>query len=111
DLHARRPNVDAIDGRPVDLCRRVETLRRRADELEVARLLERHAFRNRQPGSIGGKLTIFDASTCRRVKHFAALRTAGCRIAIPPLCCRRDEHASRSRSGLTQRLPCPAYRI
>jgi hypothetical protein len=38
DLHAGQPNVDAIDGAPVDLCRRVETLRWRADELEVTGL-------------------------------------------------------------------------
>ena len=35
DLHARRPNVDAVDGRAVDLRRRVQTLGRRADELEI----------------------------------------------------------------------------
>ena len=34
DLHARRPSVDAIDGRSVDLRRRVEPLGRRADSLK-----------------------------------------------------------------------------
>jgi hypothetical protein len=33
DLHARRPDVDAIDGRSVDLCRRVQTFGGGADEL------------------------------------------------------------------------------
>ncbi len=35
DLHARRPNVDAVDGRSVDLRRRVQPLGRGADELEI----------------------------------------------------------------------------
>ena len=35
DLHARRPNVDAVDRRAIDLRRCVEPLGRRADELEI----------------------------------------------------------------------------
>ena len=111
DLHAWRPNVDAIDGRSVDLRRRVETLGRGADELEILRPLERHAFGDRHAGGIGGKFAIFDASSRRRVKHFAALRAAGRRIDIPALCRRRDQHGSRGRAGLAQRLPRPAYRV
>ena len=60
DLHARRPNVDAKNGRAVDLRRRVQTLGRRADELEILRSLERDAFRDRHAGGVGGKLAIFE---------------------------------------------------
>ena len=54
DLHAGRTRVDAIDRRAVDLGRRVEPLGRRADQLEVLRILERHllagpAARRRRP--------------------------------------------------------------
>ena len=111
DLHARRPNVDAIDGRSVDLGRRVQTLGRRADELEVLRPLERHVVRDRYAGGIGGKLAIFEASPGRNVEHFAALRATGCWIDIPALCRRRYEHRSRGRAGLAHRLPRRAYRV
>jgi hypothetical protein len=76
DLHTRRPSVDAIDGRSIDLCRRVQTLGRGADELEILRPRERHAFGHRDAGGVGGKLAIFDTSSRRRVKHFTALRAA-----------------------------------
>jgi hypothetical protein len=39
DLNARRPNIDAIDGRSIDLGGRVETLGRDADEFELPRRL------------------------------------------------------------------------
>ena len=111
DLHARRPDVDAIDGRSVDLRRRVQPLGRRADELEILRPLERDVFGDGHAGGIGGKLAICDASSRRRVQHFAALRAAGRRIDIPALCRRRHEHGSRDRAGLAQRLPRRAYRV
>ena len=111
DLHARRPNVDAIDGRSVDLRRRIQTLGRSADELEILRSLERHVFGDRHAGGVGGKFAIFDASSRRRVKHFTALRAAGRRIDIPALCRRRHEHGSRGRAGLAQGLPRRAYRV
>ena len=111
DLHARRPSVDAVDGRSVDLRRRVEPLGRRADELEILRLLERHVFGHRHAGGVGGKLAIFDASPGRRVKHFAALRAAGRRIDVPALGRRRHQHGSRGRAGLAQRLPRAADRV
>ena len=38
-LHARRPDVDAVDRRSVDLGRRVQPLGWRADELEILRPL------------------------------------------------------------------------
>ena len=107
DLHARRPNVDAIDGRSVDLRRCVQPLGRRADELEILRPLERDAFGDRHAGGIGGKLAVFDASPGRRVQHFTALRAAGRRIDVPALGRRRHEHGSRGRAGLAQRLPAP----
>ena len=83
DLHARRPDVDAVDGRSVDLRRRVEALRRRADQLELLRPLERHVFGDRHAGRIGGELAIGDPSARRRVKHFTALRAAGRGIDVP----------------------------
>ena len=110
DLHARRPNVDAVDGRAVDLRRRVQTLGRRADELEILRSLKCHVFWDRHAGGVGGKLAIFEASPRRRVKHLAALRAAGRRIDIPALCRRSDQHGSRGRAGLAQGLPRRAYR-
>jgi len=76
DLHARRPSVDAIDGRAVDLRRRVEPLGRRADELEVLRPLERHVFGRRHAGGVGGKFAICGAFPRRRMQHFTALRAA-----------------------------------
>ncbi|MGA7863113.1 MAG: hypothetical protein WA709_12595 [Stellaceae bacterium] len=109
DLHAQGSSVDAIDGRPVDLCRRIEPLSRGADEPELLRPLERHAFEHWQAGGVSGKLAIFGASPRRRVKHFTALRAAGRRIDIPALCCRRHEHGSRDRTGFPQRLPRRAY--
>ena len=111
DLHAGRPNVDAIDGRSVDLRRRVQTLGRGADELEILRPLERHALGDRHAGGIRGKFAILDPSSRRRVKHFTALRAAGRCIHIPALGRRRDEHGSGGRTGLAQRLPRRAYRV
>src|SRR5712691_6859580 len=35
DLHVGRPNIDAVDGRAVDLGWRIQTFRPRADELEI----------------------------------------------------------------------------
>ena len=111
DLHARRPNVDAVDGGAVDLGRRVETLGRGADELEILRSLERHILRHRHACRIGGEIAVFGASSRRRMKHFAALRAAGRRIDVPALCRRRDQHGSRGRTGLAQRLPRRADRV
>ena len=111
DLHARRPNIDAVDGRAVDLRRRVQPLGRRADQLEILRSLERHVFGDGHAGGIGGEFAIFDASSGRRVKHFAALRATGRRIDVPALCRRRHQHGSRGRTGLAQRLPRTADRV
>src|SRR5262252_7575534 len=104
------PNVDAIDGRAVDLPCCVQTLGRRADELEILRPLERHVFGDRHAGGVGGKLAICGAFPRRRVQHFTTLRAAGRCIHIPALCRRGDEHGSRGRTGLAQRLPRRAYR-
>ena len=41
----------------------------------------------------------------------AFFRVAGCRIDIPAFRRRGDEHGPRDRTGLAQRLPCPAYRV
>ena len=109
DLHARRANVDAIDGRSIDLGRRVEPLGRCADQRKILRLLQRHRLRNRHARRIGGKIAVFGASPRRRVKHFALLRVAGRSIDIPALCRRRDQHGSRGRTGLAQWLPDCAY--
>jgi len=76
DLHARRPSVDAINGRAVDLRRRVQPFGRRADELEVLRSLERHVLGHRHAGGVGGQFAILGASSRRWVKHFTALRAA-----------------------------------
>ena len=111
DLHARRPSVDAIHGRSVDLRRRVQTLGRGADELELLRSLEHHALGNGQVGGGDRELAIFKASPGRRVTHFTALCAAGCRIDIPALCRRRNQHGSRGRAGLAQGLPRRAYRV
>ena len=111
DLHAGRPDVDAVDGRSVDLRRRVQTLGRGADQLEILRSLERDAFGDRHAGRIGGKLAVAEASPRRRVNHLTALRAAGRRIDIPALRRRRHEHGPRGRTGLAQRLPCPADRV
>jgi hypothetical protein len=111
DLHAGQPNVDAIDGRPVDLCRRVETLRRRADELKILRPFEHHPFGDRHVSGVGGKLAIFGGASCQFVKYFPALRTARRRIDIPTLCRRRDEHGSCGCTRLAQGLPRRAYRV
>ena len=64
DLHALRTNVDAIDGRSVDLRRRVQPLGRSTDELELLRPLERYVFWNRDAGGVGGKFAICGASPC-----------------------------------------------
>jgi len=44
DLYARRPDIDAIDGRAIDLCRRVQTLGGGTDELEIPRSFQWHAL-------------------------------------------------------------------
>ena len=111
ELHARQPNIDAIDGRSIDLRRGVETLRRRADQLEILRSLEHDVPGHGHEGGVGGKFAVFDRSPRRRVKHFAALCAARRRIDIPPLCRRRHQHGPRSRTGQAQRLPRPAYRV
>jgi hypothetical protein len=111
DLDPRRPDVDTINGRPVDLGGCVQALGRGADELEIHRLLEHDAFGDRNVSGIGGKFAVFGAASCRRVKHFAALRAAGRRIDIPALCRGRHEHRSRGRTGLAQWLPRRAYGV
>ena len=111
DLHALRPNVDAKDGCSVDLGRRIQTLGPRPDQREIARLLERDVFRDRQEGGVGGEVAIAGASPGLRMKHVAALRMAGSQINIPPPCRGRHEHGSCGRTGLAQRLPRPPYRV
>ena len=111
NLHARRPDIDAIDGRAVDLGRRVQPLGGGTDELEIRRPLERDIVRNRNFGRIDNKIAVFEASRGRDVQHLAALRPTGCGINIPALCCRRDEHRSCRRASLAHRLPRRAYRV
>ena len=111
DLHAGRPHIDAIDGRPIDLGRGVDSLGRCADQRKILWLLQRYRVWNGHVCCIGGKLAIFEASPGRRVKHFTALHAAGRMIDIPALCRRRHQHGSRSRTCLAQGLPCRAYRI
>ena len=108
DLHARRPHIDAVHGRAVDLRRRVQPLGRRADELEILRPLQCHLVRDRNPGGVGGKLAIGEASLGWDMKHRPALRAAGCRVDVPSLRRGRDEHRPRGRAGLAKRLPCGA---
>src|SRR5215831_20836151 len=65
DLHAWRPNVDAIDGRSVDLRRCVEALGRCADELKILWPLERHIFGNGHASSVGGEFAVCATSPRR----------------------------------------------
>jgi hypothetical protein len=58
DLHTRRAGVDAVDRRVVDLRRRVQALRRRADQLEVLRTFERDLLWNSHARRIGDKLAV-----------------------------------------------------
>ena len=51
-----------------------DSLGRGADELEIRRSLEHHAFGDRHAG--GGKFAIFDTSPRRRVKHCTACAIA-----------------------------------
>ena len=109
DLHAGRPDIDAVDGRSVDLGRGVETFGRGADQLEILWSLELDAGRHGQPRRIGGELAIRDTSAGRRVNHFAALGATTRRIDFPALRRRGHQHgwatAPASRSG------CHAPRI
>ncbi len=111
DLHPRRTNVDAVDGGSVDLRGRVQALRRGADELEILRALEHHAFGDGHARGVGGERAIRDPSSGRGVKHFAALRAAGRRIDVPAARRRRHQHGSRDRTGLAQGPPRPPYRV
>ena len=88
DLHAWRPNIDAIDSRSVDLRWCVETLGRGADELEILWLLERHAFGDRHAGRVGGKFAIFEtvfASAREALHRFARGRTPDRHSSALPL--------------------------
>ena len=111
DLHPRRPNVDAVDGRSVDLARCVQALGRGADELEILRSLERHLLRNGQLCRIAGKSAIFDPARARLVNDLAVLRVTRGRIHLPALCRRSYQHDSGSCAGLAQWLPRRAHRV
>src|SRR5439155_3868381 len=110
-LDTRRPDIDAIDGGSVDLRRRIEALRRCADDLEILLWLERHFFRDWHPRRVGSEVAIFQLSPGWWVTHFAALRVTGRRVDVPALGRRRHEHGPCGRAGLAQRLPSPAHRI
>ncbi len=111
DLHARRPNVDAVDGRSIDLRGRVQTLGRGADELEIRRRLERDILGNRQLRGSGCKSAVLDPATACGVDHLAPLGATGCRFDLPFLGGRRHQHGSRGRTGLAERLPRGADRV
>ena len=111
NLHAGRPNIDAVNGRSIDLRRCVETLGRGANKPEILRSFERHVFGDRHSGGICGKCAIFDASSRWRMKHFPVLCAAGCRVDVPLFCRGRDQHHLGGCAGLAQGLPRPAHRV
>ena len=111
DLHAGRPGVDAVHRRPVDLAGCVQALGRRADQLEILRPLQRHAFGERHAGGLGGKLAIAGLPAGRRMNHLAALRAARCRVDFPALCRRPYEHGPGDGAGLAHLLPRTAHGV
>ena len=55
DLHTPRPNIDAINGSSVDLRRRIQTLGRGTDELEILWSLDGHFLRDWHAGGVRRK--------------------------------------------------------
>ncbi len=82
---------------PSTLPARVEPPVRRADQLEIARLLERHVLGHRQLRGGIHELRHSRAAAGRRVHDRAILRAAGGRIDIPAL--RRGGHEHDARRG------------
>ena len=110
DLQPRQFDIDSVDGRSVDLRRRVKTLGRRADELEFFRALERHLLGNGQLRCIAGKRPVSDPALARLVDYFTTLRMTRGRLHLPALCRRSDQHDPGSCTGLPQRFPHSPYR-
>ena len=112
DLQARQLDVDAIDGRAVDFGRRVQPLRRRADELEVLRIgLSATFFGYRHACGVGGEIAVSGASSRRRVNHLAAFRVTGRGLDIPALCRGRHQHDPGGCARLAHRLPHGTDRV
>ena len=110
DLHARKPDVDAELRLAVDLVGSVEALGGLADQLECARILERHVVGHRQLRGRLGERPIGELAPGRRMDHLALLGAAGERIDVPGLGCGRHQHAAGGRAGAAQRLPEGAHR-
>ncbi len=101
DLEARQPDVDAVLRRSVHLLRGVEPLGRRADQLEVLRILELHVGGDRQLGRGIGQLAV--AQFFAGVRYGSIFRLARGRIDVPALGRGGDQHGARGGAGLPER--------
>ncbi|MGF6918952.1 hypothetical protein OKW28_003125 [Paraburkholderia sp. 40] len=108
--HVGQAHVEAELRGTVDFLRRIETLRRRADQLEVLRVFQRHVLRRGQRGGGLRELTIARAAITGRVDHLTGLRMTTRRIDLPLLRGRVDQHHARSRARAAHRLPREADR-
>ena len=110
ELHAGEPHVDAELCRAVDLVGSIESLRRRADQLEVLGVLEGHAARHGKERGAVDESTVRQAAAGRSVHHHAVRRTTRAGLDLPGLRRGGHEHGARGGPGATQRLPVAAHR-
>src|SRR5258708_7608301 len=72
DLHPRQPHVDAVLRLAVHFVRRVQPLRRCADQCEVLGILERDFLRHRHFGRLFGQRAVAEGTAGRRVCYYAS---------------------------------------
>ena len=90
---------------PIDLGGRVEPLGRRADELEILGVLERHLLRHRQPRGLRRELAIAELAPAGRMDDHALLGPAVARRHAPLIRRGGDQHVAGGGAGAAQRLP------
>ena len=103
--HAGQTDVDPERRGAVDLGRRVETLRGRADETKVAGVLQRRRGGHRQLRRVLGERAVTQARVRRGVDDRAAIGAARRGVNAPARSRRLHEHLSRRRARLPKRRP------
>ena len=104
ESHPGQSRVDAELGAAVDLAGAVEAAVRRADQLEVARLLERHLLGHRQFRGGIDELPVAELAAGWGVHDPAVVRMAGGDIDVPAPGGGRHQHDAGRGTGAAQRL-------
>ena len=108
DHHAGNADIDAELHRPIDFLRRVETAQRFAEQAEIRGAFEIDLGGNRLLRGGLGQFAIGGRTAARRVVRDTSLDREGCRLDIPFLRRRPDQHRSGNRAGLAQQQPVRA---